>query len=235
MRFYFVFAAILAPLFVSPATAEVTGGQIALSYSAFTNKGSVNRTSLEGAVDYSFGQSFSVQGDLALHSFGASNQDASTVTLHGIYNLNDTTSLGAYVGNEHVTGSDLTVYGVEAGKDLGRMDIEGYIGGINGSSESLTVLGAKARFAVSQEIGFGANVDYGRFNSNTDLTRFGVNADYKFGNGPIVSAEIGQLDANALGLSGSEPYAKLGIAFQFGGKRGATFDTRSFTQFLPGL
>jgi hypothetical protein len=143
MRFYAVFAAILAPVFISPAAAEVTGGQVALSYSAFTNKGSVNHTSLEGGANYSFGQNFSIQGDLGFHGFGTTNEDGSTVTLHGIYNLNDTTSLGAYVGHEPFSGGNINVYGIEAGKDLGRIDIEGYIGGMGDSTDSLTVLGCQ--------------------------------------------------------------------------------------------
>jgi hypothetical protein len=88
---------------------------------------------------------------------------------------------------------------------------------------------------LNDQIGFGANVDYGHINSSTNLTRFGVSADYRFTNGPIVSAEIGQLEANVLGLTGAEPYGKVEIGFKFGGKRGTTCDTRGFTQFVPGL
>lgn len=239
MRFYLALATVVAPvfvpLFVAPAAAQVTGGEVALSYSAFTDQGDVNRTSIEGALEYSFGQNFSMQGDLAHHSFGASNENATTVTLHGIYHLNDSTSLGAFLGRDQAAGENVTTYGLEFGRDLGRIDLEGYLGGFSDSGTDGTLIGGQARYAYTPQIGFGANFDYGRLDSNVDLTRFGVNADYKFAGGPVISAEIGQLHANAFGLGGTEAYAKIGIGFEFGAKRGATFNTRSLTRLLPGL
>lgn len=235
MRIYLALAAVLAPVFMSPAAAEVTGGEINLSYSAFTDEGDFNRTSLEGALEYSFGRNFSVQGDIAFHNFGASNEDSNTLTLHGIYNPDDATSLGAFVSRDQAAGENVTIYGVEAGRDLGRLDIEGYLGGFRDYGIDGTLIGAKGRYAYTPEIGFGAGFDYGNFDSSVDATRFGINADYKFAGGAVVSAEVGQLSADGFGLGGTEAYAKIGFGFEFGGKRGATFGNRSLTRLLPGL
>jgi hypothetical protein len=218
-----------------PVAAEVTGGDIVLSYSAFTDEGDLNRTSLQGAVEYSFGNNFAAQADLGLHNFGLSNEDTTTLTLHGIYHLDDSTSLGAFIGRDRVVGESLTLYGVEAGRDLGRVDVEGYIAGFDDSGIDGIMLGGKGRYAYSEQIGFGASFDYGRIDSSTDLTRLGINADYKFGNGLTLAAEVGQLDANAFGFGGAEAYAKVSVGFEFGAKRGASFDNRSLTRLLPGF
>lgn len=235
MRLNLCLTAILVPLFALPATAEVTGGEVALSYSAFTKDGDVNRTSLEGSMEYGFDSNFTVQGDIALHRFGAVNENANTVTLHGIGHLNDATSLGAFIGRDHAAGGSATVYGIEAGQDLGRVDIEGYLAGYHETGSNGTLIGANARYAYTPDIGFGAGFDYGGFGGSVDLTRFGVNADYTVTNGPTLSAELGQLHANGFGLSGNEAYAKIGIGFKFGAKRGVTFGNRSLTRLLPGL
>ncbi len=235
MRFHPLLAAVLATPFAIPASAEVTGGEVTLSYSAFTDEGDFNRTSLQGAIEYGFGNNFAVQADLGLHNFGASNEDSSTLTLHGIYHLDESTSLGAFVSRDRAAGENLTIYGVEAGRDFGRIDVEGYIAGFEESGIDATLIGGKGRYAYTEQVGFGVGFDYGRIDSNVDLTRFGINADYQFANGPTVAGEIGQLDANAFGLGGSEAYAKVSIGFEFGAKRGASFDNRSLTRLLPGL
>lgn len=235
MRFSLAFAAALASVATAlPAAAQVAGGEISLSHSAFTDDTSVNRTSLEGALEYSFGRNLSIQGDLGLHNFGLSNEDGNTLTLHGIYHMNDAASLGAYIGRDRVAGDSVTLYGIEAGGEIGQIGIEGYLGGFDDSGADGTLIGAQARYAYTDQVGFGAAFDYGRIDSSTDLTRFGINADYSMDSGPTFAAEIGQLDANAFGLGGTEAYAKLSVGFKFGAKRGATFGTRSLTRLLPG-
>ena len=235
MRLTLLLAAVLAPVFAVPAAAQVSGGQVNLSYSALTNDGDFNRTSLESAVEYSLSQNFSVQGDLAFHSFGFSNDDIATLTLHGIYHVDDSISLGAFVSVDRADGDNITILGIEGGRDFGQFDVEGYLGGFRESGDNGTLIGAKARYAYTNEIGFGGVLDHGNLSGGDDLTRFGINADYRFAGGSVVSAEIGQIHVGTPVGSGSEAYAKIGFGFEFGNKRGATFDNRSLTRLLPGL
>lgn len=227
------FAAAIA--LASPLQAEVTGGSIGLSHSAFTDDKSVSKTSLDGSVEYRFNQQFSMQGDLSLNEFNESNISLRNLTLHGIYHLSPSTSLGAFVGIDRISGESANLYGLEFGSDMGRTDLEGYVAIGEEEDVDATLLGLSGRYAYTDAVGFGASLDYGDIDGVVDFTRFGVSADYNVTETVNLSAELGEFDINAGGFGGSETYIKLGATVKFGAKRGTTFERRSLTSLFPGL
>ena len=117
------FAATIA--FALPASAQVTGGQIALSHSGFFDDTSVNKTALDGALEFGINRNFSVQGDLGFASFNATSTDVTTATVHGIFHQSPSTSIGAFYGVDRSSGSSVDLLGLEFGTQAASTGIEG--------------------------------------------------------------------------------------------------------------
>jgi len=226
-------AAISAAIFAQSALAgEVTGGAIGLDYSAFSedSAGTVDKQTLWGSVEYGFARDFSVQGDLAFAKFGATDLDASNVTLHGIYHLDDATSFGAFIGRDKLESEGLTFYGVEAGREFGTFDGEAYLGYAEDEGDSGTLFGLSGMYNATESFGFG--MDYDRLDvEGSDITTVALTTEYRMDR-LVLSAEIGQADLDGFG---SESYFGLGARMTFGADRGTTFNRRGVVNFIPGL
>lgn len=216
---------------------EVTGGNITLGYSSFTEDTSFSALVLKGSVELGFSKSFAVQADLGGFGYNFINETGTNFGLHGIYHLNETTSFGAYISSDSILGDSNEVYGVEAGFGSNGFDIEGYFGKTEFSGTDASTFGVLAHYTFEGNFGIGASVDRLDINvSGLALTRYGLKADYMLENTAIY-AEIGSLaaDIGEFSLSGSERYVGVGIEFNLGAKRGATFSDRGFLKMIPGL
>lgn len=215
---------------------EVTGGSVGLSYSGFTEDFSVSRIAVDGSVELGFNQNISAQVDLAYNDFNLTGLRATTFGLHGIYHISDSTSLGAFYAFEdsNVRGGDLDIYGIEAGHDAGYVEVEGYLGRINGGATDGDMLGVQARYEFASELGMTGSYDRVSSGGN-DLSKFAVQLDRDVAPNVNLFAEIGTARVNGGGLSGNEPFVGLGGKVVFGAARGATFEQRGFSRIIPGL
>lgn len=236
MRNIIILAALGGPIsLATPLWAEVTGGSLALSHSAYTDDTSVANTALEGSVEYGFSRNFSLQGDLGYNSFHDSDTHLTNATVHGIFHINPSTSLGGFVGVDSSNSNSSTVYGLEFGHAVsGQTGVEGYVAQNEDNGADLTQIGLSGRYEMTPQVGFGASLDYGNFDIKADVTRFAISADYAVADNLRLSAELGEVDAKAFGFGGSEAYVKLGAKITFGANRGTTFGTRSLSRLLPG-
>ena len=226
-------AALSAAVFAQSATAgEVTGGAIGLDYSAFSEDGagSVDKQTLWGSIEYGFSRAFSVQGDLALSKFGATDLDARNITLHGIYHIDDETSLGAFIGHDSVESEGLTFYGAEVGGEFGALDVESYVAYGEGDTDNSTLFGLSGMYNASETFGFGMNYDLVDSDED-DISTIALTSEYRMERF-VLSAEIGQADVDG---SGSASYFGLGARMTFGAERGTTFSRRGVVDFVPGL
>jgi hypothetical protein len=223
-------------LWVQAAQAvEVTGGSVGLSYSAFTEDISVSKIAIDGAVELGFNRNFSAQIDLAYNDFNLTGLNTTTLGVHGIYHLNDTTSFGAFYANEDANGGgDLDIYGIEAGHDTGLFEVEGYLARINGGGVDGDMLGVSGRYEMVNALGVSGSFD--RVSGNgADFSKLAVQLDRDFSPSVNLFAEVGTAKVNGGGLTGNEPFVGLGGKFVFGAQRGATFEQRGFTRIFPGL
>lgn len=113
----------VAAVVAQPASAfDVKGGEASLGYSAFSEENELSNVTLGGAVEYTFAPSFGVQLDLAHTTFGATQINTNSATMHAVYHVNDSAALGAFatlesagIASNHI--GTVAFYGLEAAYD----------------------------------------------------------------------------------------------------------------------
>jgi hypothetical protein len=214
---------------------EVTGGTADIGYSTFTDDTNVSKTTFTGALEVGFTRAFSLQFDLGLYGLNAIDETARNATMHAVFHVNDTTSLGAFIGNDDISISDMNYYGVEGGFEFTGLDAEMYLASGDESGLSTTLYGLNLHHAYNDS-GFGITGKLDRVNfSGGDVTRISVGVDYALSPTSVLYGEVGSLHASALGLSGSESYIGFGARINFGAARGVTFKRRGILDMIPGL
>jgi hypothetical protein len=236
MKIYATLVAVLLGGALPAAAFEVTGGQVSLNHSFFTDESDVAKTALDGAVEFGITREFAIQADLGFHALNATDENATTYALHAIYHGDETSSYGLFYGNDDVFGGNLDYYGIEYGHESGPLGFETFLARGEEQDVSATEFGISGRYAVSDQLGLGARYDTMNFEGGLDASVVGLTADYAVVPGLQLTGELGsaKLDLDGVG-SGSETYAKLGVTFKFGAERGATFGKRGLVNLLPGL
>ena len=141
-------AAIMAV--TSPAAAQVTGGSLGIEYSAPTDGGDFGGTTYSGSLEYAFNRNFALSFDISGYRLDNISTNASSVTVHGIYNLDEMTSFGVFYGADSVDSADAqALYGVEAGTEFGDADVEAFLGQLEGVSDDALVYGVDANYSFS--------------------------------------------------------------------------------------
>ncbi|MGP3697030.1 outer membrane beta-barrel protein [Rhodobacter sp. NSM] len=221
-----------AALAASPAAAQMTGATLDFGHSFFTEDGDVAKTSLGGSAEYALGPSFGLQGDLGYAKLHGIEDDATSVALHGMVYVNPETAIGAFYGIEELAGDSVDFYGFEVGQKSDLFDVEAYVGRADNSGLTGSMMGLEGRVALSSGFGVGGKLDHLDI-EGLDTTRVGLTGDYTLPNGLALTAEVGTVNADDLGLDGSEPYVGVGARFDFG--RGSMFSRRNLTAVAPGL
>ncbi len=220
--------------FAIPAHAvEMTGAEVGLSHSFFTDDTSYAKTTLEGSAELGFGPTFGLQGDLGVNWLNETDETGTSVTLHGLYHVTDQTSLGLFYGSDKLDSDNVDYYGFEVGQQGDSFDVEAYVGRGEDSGLTGSLMGVEGRFAVSGAFGLGGklqNVDF----DDASLTRVGLTGDYTMFNGMGLTAEVGRLNSDGMGI-GNETYLGIGAKMSFGPNQGVTFGKRGILDVLPGL
>ncbi len=213
---------------------EVTGGSVGLSYSAFADETDLNQWGLEGSMELGFNRNLSLQIDAAYRDFDFTNIDSTLLGLHGIYHMNEATSLGVFYTLEDIEGEEADIFGFEAGYEVQQWQFEGYIASVDTDLGDATLGGIKARYEMQE--GFGLTGSYERSDDDTgDLSRFAIRLDRDVSVNTNLFLEVGSAKAEAGGVKISEPFVGLGGEIAFGADRGTTFEQRGLTRLIPGL
>jgi len=224
-------AACLAAM-ASPALAQgFTGGDLridAYSYSEGDDFGAVNYS---GGLEYALNRQFSVALEASSYDFGILSSSVTNITMHGIYRLNDGTSVGLFLGNESADGDDdLMLYGLEADYGSGPIELEGYFA-IYDDDGSSNVLGANGSYRFTNNIAAIANIGIADVDG-VSMNRISAGAEYSFDAGPSVYAEVGSLSIGDT----DDTFIGLGASIEFGANGGTTFDRRGiFASVIPGF
>lgn len=219
----------------SPAVAQVTGGSLDIEYDFPTDGGDLGGTTYSGAIEYSITRDFAVSLDIAGYRLDNLDTDATSLTLHGVYHMDEMTSFGAFVGSDAIEDSDReTLFGLEAGTEFGAAEFESYLGALDGEGETVTLAGVDGKYDFGN--GLSAIGSAGLASADDiDITRFAVGAEYEVVGGPQFYAEIGNVSAEADGIDADETFIGLGARVAFGAERGTTFGQRSLFEILPGF
>ncbi len=233
-----VFGAGTLLLFSTPVlAAELTGGRINLEYSQLTEKvggETLNKTSLDTATEIGFTKSAAMQVDLGTYKYGATNLDGHNVALHGIFHMNETTSFGAYIGQDGLESSDANFAGLEFGIEGQSIEFEAYYLADTDNSGDNNVFGLHANYDFTSNFAVTGEVMSGNFGA-ADVTNYSVGVRYSATPSFALTADIGAMDTEALGVSGNDTFVAVGAEYTFGAARGATFGKRSLLSVIPGF
>jgi len=214
--------------------AEVTGGNLEIRHSAFTDQTSLSSTSFTGSMEVGFTRAFALQFDLGMYKLNAINETGRNAAIHAVYHVNETASLGFFLGNDDIAGS-ANIYGIEGGFELPGVDVELYLADETDSGASATLFGVDLHHDFGNNFGITGTLDRADFGSGVDLTRLKIGVNYDLSPTSEIYGELGSLNASAMGLSGSEAFVGIGARINFGAARGTTFKRRGLLELIPGL
>lgn len=234
--------AALAVTAAYPVAAEITGGDLTLSYSQFlsdleTADGSdtASKLTLGGSAEFALQSGFGVQVDLAQTQVALIDETATMVGLHGIYRFGEVTSLGAFAARDSVSGEDFTYAGLEARRIFPTFDAEGYVAWVGGDAEGATLFGVSGQYRMLPNLDLGVSLDRLDGDDETKLTRFSAEAGYHLISGARIGAEIGAAEVGVADISDTEGFVGVSLSYAFGAERGASFERRGLLDLLPGL
>lgn len=207
-----------------------SGGELTIDTYGFQEGNNSTGVNYSGALEYAINRNISVAGDLSIYDFSLLSESITNLTIHGIYHLSDATSFGAFIGNDSAGGGGSSFFGVEAGHEAGKLDVEGYVALYDNDDDS-TVLGASGGYQLTDNVSAIGDLGFADI-GDIGFTRLSVGAEYEFNAGPSLYAEIGSVNSDI----GDSTFIGLGASIQFGAERGTTFDRRGeFETINPGF
>ena len=210
----------LTALLTSAMAQGFSGGELTIDAYGFSDGGDSTVVNYSAALEYSINRNVSIAGDVSIYDLSILSDDVTNFTLHGIFHVNDQTSIGGFYGVDSLSGNGSAFGGFEAGYETGALGVEGYIA-IYDNDDDTSVFGLSGEYEISDTISATANIGLGDI-GNVDYTRISAGAEYSFAQGPSVYAELG----NVTGGGTDSGYIGLGANIEFGAARGTTFDRR---------
>lgn len=230
-----LFAAALAVALSGTASvAQDVRGDMTLGYSAFWEDTSVNALLGAGSLEVGMGDRASVQFDLGIVGFGATETEGTHAVLHAIFDVHPEGSAGLFMGVEDFEGVSVDYYGLEYGHAFAGGTLEIYAAKGEEAGIEGTVVGAEGVFALNDLWGMGVKLDNADLNGALDARRFGVRGIHALGQGSSIYAEVGSASISAQGATLSEPFIGVGLNIELGSDK-ATFGQRGLMSLFPGL
>lgn len=203
------------------------GAELSGSMMAYSSDTDLGETTYNGGLEFGIVPGLSVAADFAYHGFRGLDGNSSTLTVHGLYDLTPTATVGLFYGQDRRDAGDSDLYGIEGATTLSGIQVEGYLGQFDGDIGQGTLLGVNGAFAFTDAIS--ATASAGIVNGDENWKRLSIGGEYQFGNGPTVFAEVGKYDGDVDG----ENFISIGARIELG--QGTTFGPRGITEILPGF
>ena len=222
-----VIAAAFAALPSLALAQSFVGAELSGSMMAYSSDTDLGETAYNGGLEFGIVPGLSVAADFAYHGFRGLDGNSSTLTVHGLYDLTPTATVGLFYGQDRRDAGDSDLYGIEGATNLSGIQVEGYLGQFDGDIGQGTLLGVNGAFAFTDAIS--ATASAGIVNGDENWKRLSIGGEYQFGNGPTVFAEVGKYDGDVDG----ENFISIGARIELG--QGTTFGPRGITEILPGF
>ncbi|MDC0115855.1 hypothetical protein OAH97_00050 [Octadecabacter sp.] len=216
----------LAAISTSASAQGITGGELTIDGFGFNQGNNDGIVNYSGALEFGINRNFSIAGDVAFYDFSFFDDDVTNFTLHGIYHLDDSRSIGLLVGNDREDGDGTTFFGLEGGLDSNQLTLEGYAAVYDNSSDDI-VLEVSGDYQLTGAVSAIGTFGYGDI-GNDDITRISGGVEYAFQTGPSLYAEIGHINTDGA----DSEFIGLGAKIEFGAARGTTFDRRGISPTL---
>lgn len=223
-----VIAAFSAPI---GALAEVTGASVGYDYTGLAENGmgGANKSELGGSMEYSFGSTFSLQGDMAMRYLNGTNYNSQSLTLHAIARPGAGAAVGLFAGKDWVEGKGLEFYGLEGAGQMGAIGYDAALTHVDGRGADANGLSLRGAYAMNDRFDLGGRLEGFRSQGET-MSRYAATAGYEVTPGMQMTGEFGFVDG--VGMP-AESYIGLGFKATFGGGQGVTFARRGYMDFVP--
>lgn len=212
---------------------EITGGSLGIEYSAPTDLNNFGQTVYFGSLEYGINRNMSVAADISGYNFEGLSTDTNSFTLHGIYHMSDSASVGAFFGQDRANSSTADIYGIEGGTEISGGTVEGYLGKIDGPGADATIFGADGSYALQNGFSIIGGLNHAEIDGGLSAGRVSAGAAYDMAGGPQFYAEVGRMNGDDGVTSQSETYIGIGARVSFGAARGTTFGRRSIYEIVP--
>lgn len=222
-----VFAAALVAVPSVTFAQGFVGAELSGSMMAYSSDTDLGETMYNGGLEFGIVPGLSVAADFAYHGFRGLDGNSSTLTVHGLYDLTQTATVGLFYGQDRRDAGDSELYGIEGATTLSGIAVDGYLGQFDGDMGTGMLLGVNGAFAFTDAIS--ATASAGIINGDENWKRISIGGEYQFGNGPTVFAEVGKYDGDVDG----ENFISIGARIELG--QGTTFGPRGITEILPGF
>jgi hypothetical protein len=226
-----ILAAILALTGATGALAQgFEGAEISAEIRAQTDDFDLGSTVYSGGLQFGITPNIAVAAGFSHYGFRALDANGSGYDLHALYRLGSSgTTLGLFLGNDSIEGTDTRVAGVEAARRFAGIDLQGYLGAWDSDTGGGTLFGAQAEFDFARAFTLSGSFD--SVAGATDTSRLAIGAAYRIGNGPQVFAELGRLNAD----TDDGAFITLGARIGLGPQGGTTFGQRGLLESRGGF
>ena len=219
--------ALLAAL---PASAQFAGGQVDLTFRNF-NDSDISATTGRASGELAVTKEFSLQGDIFMgkvENGSADDLSGPGATLHGLFHVSPTSSVGAFVTHERLEGDGLTSFGVEAGAMMGGFASEVWLGvGEDQDGSDANYFGLETRHAAGI-VNLTGSLEYYNISGDLSSVQGAIGVEYAASNGFAVAA---QLENNYFEYddvaSESDTSVSVNATYRFGKRPGTVFGERS--------
>ena len=227
-----------------------TGAEVSLGYSTFTGDYEGDALNLGGSGEFALTRQIGVQLDFGYTDFGEvngvddSDLSALNFTLHAVYTINESGSVGLFYGREELTADDGTdeasdssdFVGVELGYAFDAVSFEMYYAkALDELIDDAAIYGVSGAFDVNGL--FEVTADYDRVDSGSDIdaSSASVGIAYEVLPNITLEGEIGSAGFVTDRGDLTETFVGIGATYTFGAEGGATFDRRGLAREVPGF
>lgn len=224
--------AIMAAGTTTVAAQQFSGAELGLNYTDSPDLEDLGGVSYFGAAEVALGFGVSVAVDATAYNYDIGISDISNLTAHVLYNVDPSTAIGGFFGQDNAGDADNRIIGAEVAYDFGLGDVQGYIGSASDDAgEDVTIYGAAATYELAN--GFGIVGSLNSFSGDdVSASAVEIGGTYQLAQGPTLGARLGRQGLGAGDDTESEFYLVLQASVALGPNAGTTFGRRGAFEVL---
>jgi hypothetical protein len=208
-----------------------SGAELEIEFTDGTDVEDIGGISYSGAVEAEAGYGISVALGATAYNYDVGEDSISNLTLHGIYAIDNATSLGVFVGQDNVDGDSIDLFGAEIAYDFGLGDFEAYLGSARDADDDATLFGVGGTYDLGSGFSFGGTLD--RFSGDGfSASALELGGYYTLAQGPRFGVTFGQSNLSSGGTDVTENFFGLQASVAIGPNGGTTFDRRGIYEVI---
>ncbi len=209
-----------------------SGAELGIEFTDGTDVEDIGGISYSGAVEAEVGYGISVALGATAYNYDVGEDSISNLTLHGIYAIDNATSLGFFIGQDNLDSESSDLFGAEFAYDFGLGDFEAYVGRATDSADDdVTLFGVGGTYDLGSGFSFGGTID--RFSGDGfSASALELGGYYTLAQGPRFGVTFGQSNLDSGSTDVSENFFGLQASVAIGPNGGTTFGRRGIYEVI---